>query len=59
MLSLTAHEGIREGLADEVAINMLAVGGEGQATTITFIGEEVFAESGTRHFLYLPVARRP
>lgn len=59
MLSLIAHEGIREGLADEVAINILAVGGQPQATTVTLIGEEVFAESGTRHFLYLPVARRP
>jgi hypothetical protein len=42
MLSLTAHEGRWEGLADEVAINMLAVGGELRGNTVTLIGEEVF-----------------
>ena len=43
MLSLTAHEGRWEGLADEVAINLLAVGsGDPQANTVTLIGEEVF-----------------
>lgn len=42
-VSLTAHEGMWEGLADEVAINFLAVGGETpQANTVTLIGEEVF-----------------
>lgn len=42
-LSLTAHEGVWEGLADEVAINILAVGGEMiTGNTITLIGEEVF-----------------
>jgi hypothetical protein len=42
-LSLTAHEGRWEGLADEVAINLLAVGtGEPRANTVTLIGEEVF-----------------
>jgi hypothetical protein len=42
-VSLTAHEGRWEGLADEVAINFLAVGGrEIRANTVTLIGEEVF-----------------
>ncbi len=41
-LSLTAREGWWEGLADEVAINMIATGGEVQANTVTLIGEEVF-----------------
>jgi hypothetical protein len=54
MLSLTAHEGHRKGLADEVSINLLAVGGQPRVNTITLIGEEVFVGSvplGT----YLPV----
>ena len=37
-----AHEGRWEGLADEVAINLLAVGGDPRANTMTLIGEEVF-----------------
>jgi hypothetical protein len=42
-LSLTAHEGRWEGLSDEVAISMLAVGGDTPASnTITLIGEEIF-----------------
>jgi hypothetical protein len=42
-VSLTAREGMWEGLADEVAINFLAVGGdEIRANTVTLIGEEVF-----------------
>lgn len=41
-LSLTAREGYWEGMADEVTINLMAVGGEPQANTITLIGEEVF-----------------
>ena len=42
-LSLTAHEGRWEGLADEVTISMLAVGGETpQANTVTLLGEEIF-----------------
>ena len=42
-LSLTAHEGRWEGLADEVAISFLAVGGEqSQAAVVVLIGEEVF-----------------
>jgi hypothetical protein len=42
-LSLTAHEGLWEGLADEVAINLLAVGSSGpRSNTVTLIGEEVF-----------------
>jgi len=43
MISLTAHEGRWEGLADEVAIHLLAVGaGQPQATSITLIGEQAF-----------------
>jgi hypothetical protein len=46
MLSLTAHEGRREGLSDEVSIHFLAVGGEQvQATAVTLIGEEVFVRN--------------
>jgi hypothetical protein len=47
MLSLTAHEGIWEGLSDEVTISLLAVGSELlRANTVTLIGEEVFIFSG-------------
>ncbi|MBN1814057.1 MAG: hypothetical protein JXA14_19625 [Anaerolineae bacterium] len=55
MLSLTAHEGEREGLADEVTINLLAVGGELRGATVTLIGEEVFVDSAV-HRVYLPMA---
>jgi hypothetical protein len=42
-LSLTSHEGLWQGLADEVAINFLATGGgQAAANTVTLIGEEVF-----------------
>jgi hypothetical protein len=41
-LSLTAHEGRWPGLADEVAITLLAVGDAPQANTVTLIGEQVF-----------------
>jgi hypothetical protein len=62
MLSLTAREGLWEGLADEVAINLLAVGGEPRANTVTLIGEEVFVKSGedpgSRHPVYLPLVTR-
>jgi len=47
MLSLTAREGRWEGLADEVTINFLAVGSNHpQAASVTFIGEEIFIQSG-------------
>jgi len=58
MLSLTAHEGRREGLADEVAINMLAVGGPPAANTLTLIGEEMFSGNALHH-LFLPVISKP
>jgi hypothetical protein len=46
MLSLTAHEGRWEGLADEVSINFLAIGsGPPWAAAVTLIGEEVFVIS--------------
>ena len=56
MLSLTAHEGRWEGLADEVAINLLAVGGaEPRGNTVTLIGEEVFIGNDWTSWVYLPV----
>jgi hypothetical protein len=58
MLSLTAHEGRWEGLADEVVINLLAVGGEPRANTVTLIGEEVFVGGGALRQVYLPLALR-
>ena len=45
MLSLTSHDGLRKGLADEVSINLLAVGGEKRAAKVTLIGEEIFVDS--------------
>ncbi|MDT8306279.1 MAG: hypothetical protein RRC07_10105 [Anaerolineae bacterium] len=54
-ISLTAHEGMWEGLADEVAINLLAVGSSGaRAATVTLIGEELFLEAA-RHQVQLPL----
>ena len=45
-VSVTAREGHWEGLANEVAINFLAVGGEAPfGNTITLIGEEIFIGS--------------
>ena len=59
MLSLNAHEGRWEGLADEVAINLLAVGSpQAAANTVTLIGEEVFVENELDFRLYLPVILR-
>jgi hypothetical protein len=57
MLSLTAHEGRRLGLADEVTINILAVGSQPQANIITLIGEEVFVGSQPQ-WTFLPLANR-
>ncbi len=59
MLSLTAHEGRWEGLADEVTINLLAVGTAYPcANTVTLIGEEVFIGSDVLHHVYLPAILR-
>jgi hypothetical protein len=58
MLSLTAHDRRAEGLADEVAINFLAVGGDARAATVTLIGEEVFSDTGTLAHTYLPLTLR-
>jgi hypothetical protein len=56
MLSLTAHEGRWEDLADQVAINVLAVAAAPpQANTVTLIGENVFVGRIVGHGLYLPV----
>jgi hypothetical protein len=59
MISLTAHEGRWEGLANEVEINLLAVGSpEGpRAATITLIGEEIFLKTTARIYLPLLVRR--
>jgi len=58
MISLTAHEGRWVGLADEVEINLLAVGSlEGpQAATVTLIGEEIFLKAAVR--IYVPLVLR-
>jgi len=62
MLSLTAREGRWEGLADEVSINLLAVGADTpRAATVTLIGEEVFIQSGEAPIVYpvyLPLVLR-
>ncbi len=61
MLSLTAHEGRWEGLADEVAIHFLALTPAGpQAATVTLIGEEVFLQGGAQGLnrLFLPRINR-
>jgi hypothetical protein len=60
MLSLTAREGVWEGLADEVSIHLLALGEEPRANTVTLIGEEVFVGGDPLSgVLYLPVALKP
>ena len=54
-VSLTAHEGIWEGLADEVEINLLSLGtSTPHANTVTLIGEEVFIGNEI-HQVFLPV----
>ncbi|MFN2233725.1 MAG: hypothetical protein ACK2U1_05815 [Anaerolineales bacterium] len=63
MLSLTAHEGRWEGLADEVAIHLLAVGSEApHAAAVTLIGEQVFLQSGEQQnpwdVIFLPLAEK-
>jgi hypothetical protein len=63
MLSLTAHEGRWEGLADEVSIHLLAVGEEApRAATVTLIGEEVFVHGGEDpggfYPIYLPLVTK-
>jgi hypothetical protein len=58
MLSLTAHEGRREGLADEVTIQFLAAGSEPQANSVTLIGEELFV-GNTIYKIALPVLASP
>jgi len=59
MVSLTAREGIWEGLADEVAINLLAEGSQGPAAnTVTLIGEEVFVGRDVAARKFLPLLVR-
>ena len=58
MISLTAHEGIWEGLSDEVSIHFLAAGLDSpRAAAVTLIGEEVFIDNPLR-FIYLPAVLR-
>ncbi|MBN2549403.1 MAG: carboxypeptidase regulatory-like domain-containing protein [Anaerolineales bacterium] len=57
-VSLTAHEGNWEGLADEVKISFLALGpGLAHAGAVTLIGEEVFVTNGV-NWAYAPVVKR-
>ncbi|MBE0688115.1 MAG: hypothetical protein IH585_19130 [Anaerolineaceae bacterium] len=58
MVSLTAHEGRWEGLADEVKISLLAIGSPygPSAATVTLIGEEIFLKP-VEH-IYLPLVER-
>ncbi len=60
MLSLTAHEGLWEGLSDEVSINLLAIGDGGvRANTVTLIGEEVFVEQVAWPYkVFLPLSTK-
>ena len=46
-----------KGLADEVAINLLAIGGEPRGNTVTLIGEEVFIGNTVRR-VFLPLVLR-
>jgi hypothetical protein len=60
MVSLTAHEGRWEGLADEVSIHFLADGaGTRRAATVTLIGEQVYIFNETLEHpwktLFLPI----
>jgi hypothetical protein len=58
-VSLTAREGQWEGLADEVTIGLLAVGGaEPRGNVVTLLGEEVFVPGAPAHWVYLPLALR-
>ncbi|MBN1538405.1 MAG: hypothetical protein JW908_16840 [Anaerolineales bacterium] len=58
MLSLWAHEGLWEGLADEVSIHFLATGTDFiRAASVTLIGEEVFVDT-PENIIYLPVVIR-
>ena len=54
MLSIISHDGWRKGLADEVSITFLAVGGQVSANTVTLIGEEIFVSSDPER-MNLPV----
>jgi hypothetical protein len=60
MLSLTAHEGLWEGLSDEVSINMVAIGNGGaRANTLTLIGEEVFVKQVAWPYrVFLPLSAK-
>ena len=58
MLSLVAHEGRWEGLADEVAIHLLAVGsGPPQSASVTLIGEQIFVNDSAQSILLPFVVR--
>jgi hypothetical protein len=58
-LSLTAHEGLWEGLADEVTISLLATGGQKKAANnVTLIGEQVFLGNGLKRVLLPALANK-
>jgi hypothetical protein len=58
-ISLTSHNGEWEGLADEVTINMLAVGdNQPRAANVTLIGEEIFIGNDIQPAVYLPLVLR-
>jgi hypothetical protein len=58
MISLTAHDGKWEGLANEVSIRFLAAGTDSpRAASVTLIGEEVFIDNPLL-FIYLPATMR-
>jgi hypothetical protein len=58
MLSLTAREGLWEGLADEVTINFLAVGSDStRANSVVLLGEQIFV-SYNGYQINLPMVMR-
>jgi hypothetical protein len=58
-VSLLSRDGKWEGLADEVSIGMLSVGGpEPRANTVTLIGEEVFITGSATNWVHLPLVLR-
>jgi hypothetical protein len=58
MLSLTAREGLWEGLADEVTINFLAVGSDStRANSVVLLGEQIFV-SHSGYQINLPMVMR-
>ena len=58
-VSLLSRDGRWEGLADEVNIGLLAVGGpEHRGNVVTLLGEEIFTPGAPSHRAYLPLVLR-